>query len=137
MRASTASPRIDAVLWIALLALCSAYLQGPFCKLLDWNAALREMEHFGLRPAAFFASGVVALELVCSAAILTGRFRWLGAFALAAFTFAANFLANAWWSAAPGPGRDMLMNGFFEHLGLVGAFVFVGWLDLRGRRRER
>ncbi|QDE41642.1 DoxX family protein [Luteibacter pinisoli] len=126
--------RVDVVLWLALLALCSAYLQGAICKLIDFNAAIGEMQHFGLSPAHLFAAGVIAFELVCALAVLTGHFRWIGAFALALFTFAANFLANAWWHEAAGPGRDMMMNGFFEHLGLAGAFVYVGWLDLRGTR---
>jgi hypothetical protein len=28
----------------------------------------------------------------------------------------------------------MIENAFFEHLGLVGGFVLVAWLDLRQRR---
>jgi len=128
-----ASLRMDLVLWLALLALCSAYLQGAICKLADFDSAIGEMQHFGLSPPRLFACGVIVFELLCSLAVLTGQLRWLGAFALALFTFAANFLANAWWSEPAGPGRDMMMNGFFEHLGLAGAFVYVGWLDLRGR----
>jgi hypothetical protein len=27
----------------------------------------------------------------------------------------------------------MVENSFFEHLGLVGGFLLVAWLDLRGR----
>lgn len=131
MSAAT-SRRIGWVPWLGLLALCSAYLQGPFCKLLNWQNALGEMRHFDLSPPGFFAVAVIVLELTCSAAILSGRLRWLGAFALAAFTFVASFLANAWWMVPAGPAQDMLMNGFFEHLGLAGAFVYVGWLDLRG-----
>ena len=133
MMRNTQSPRTDPVLWVALLALCSTYLQGSFCKLRDFNAALGEMTHFGLSPPALFAVGVIALELVCCAAILSGKLRWLGAFALALFTVSANFLANAWWHEARGPAQDMMMNGFFEHLGLAGAFVYVGWLDVRRR----
>lgn len=129
--------RMDLVLWIALLALCSAYLQGAFCKLVDFDAAVAEVRHFGLSPPRFVAAGLIVFEVACSIAILTGRLRWLGAFALAAFTVAASFLANAWWHEPPGPARDMSMNGFFEHVGLAGAFIHVGWLDLRGRLHGR
>jgi len=132
-----ASVRTDIVLWLALLALCSAYLQGALCKLVDFDAAIGEMTHFGLSPPRLAAAALIVFELVCSAAILTGRLRWAGAFALAAFTVAASFLANAWWHEAPGPARSMSMNGFFEHVGLAGAFVYVGWLDLRGRIHGR
>jgi hypothetical protein len=27
----------------------------------------------------------------------------------------------------------MMMNGFFEHIGLVGAFIYVAWNDLKER----
>jgi hypothetical protein len=31
----------------------------------------------------------------------------------------------------------MSENGFFEHLGLVGAFLIVAWFDLQARRALR
>lgn len=117
---------------LALLALCAAYLQGGVVKLFDFAGAIAEMQHFGLSPAAPMAAAVIVLELGASALILSGRFRWAGALALALFTFSANFMANAFWQAS-GPERGMLMNGFFEHIGLVGAFVYVAWYDLKGR----
>lgn len=115
--------------WVALLALCSAYLQGGIDKLLDFPGAIGEMAHFGLHPSALFAAAVIALELAGSALVLFTRGRWrvIGALALAAFTFAANFLANTFWQAAPGQ-RQMMANGFFEHLGLVGGFLLVAWI---------
>ena len=41
------------------------------------------MQHFGLHPAAPMVAGVIALELLASAAVLTGKGRWAGAAALA------------------------------------------------------
>ncbi|VVD77875.1 DoxX family protein [Pandoraea capi] len=122
--------------WIARLAmllLCAAYLQGGLVKLFDFPGAVAEMRHFGLAPAAPLAAATIALELVASLMILTGRGRWLGAIALAVFTLMASFLANAFWHAPP-DARFMMANGFFEHLGLVGGFLLVAWLDLRKRR---
>ncbi|HEV7607818.1 MAG TPA: DoxX family protein [Steroidobacteraceae bacterium] len=118
---------------IALLLLCSAYLQGGLVKLLDFQGALGEMHHFGLEPAAFFAGATIVLELGASLAIVLGFWRWLGALALAVFTLSATFIANRFWEM-PQPERFMAMNGFFEHLGLVGGFVLVAWYDLRVRR---
>ncbi|WAT00755.1 DoxX family protein [Rouxiella chamberiensis] len=88
------------------------------------------MQHFGLSPAAPMAAAVIVLELGASLLILSGRYRWLGAIALGIFTLAANFMANNFW-AISGPERAMVMNGFFEHVGLVGAFAYVAWQDLR------
>lgn len=128
-RALSAAP----VRALALLALTSAYLQGGLDKAGDFPAAVAEMDHFGLAPAAPFAVAVIALELGASALVLSGVGRWLGALALAAFTCAATLLANRFWSLPPGPERLAAANGFFEHLGLAGAFVLVAWHDLAHR----
>ncbi len=122
--------------WLALLCLCSAYIQGGLTKTLDWPGALGEMQHFGLAPAPLFAAGTIALELGATLLILTGRLRWVGALALAAFTAMATVLANRFWEMT-GPERFAATNSFFEHVGLVGAFVLVAWFDLYRITRAR
>ncbi|MBJ2156765.1 DoxX family protein [Variovorax sp. IB41] len=122
-----------AVRWVALLLLCAAYLQGGLNKAMDFGAAIGEMNHFGLSPAAPFAAAVIALELGAAALILTGFWRWLGALALGAFTLMATFVALRFWELPVGQERFMAANSFFEHLGLVGGFVLVAWLDLKER----
>lgn len=114
---------------LALLGLCAAYIQGALTKALDFSGAIAEMQHFGLAPAAPFAFAVILLEIGASAMILSGRGRWLGALALAAFTLMASGLANRFWEMA-GPERFMAANAFFEHIGLAGAFVLVASYDL-------
>jgi uncharacterized membrane protein YphA (DoxX/SURF4 family) len=123
--------------FLALLALCSAYIQGPLTKALDFQGAVAEMNHFGLAPAPFFAVGVPIFELAMSALILSGRLRWLGAVALAIFTLMATFLALRFWEIPAGSEHSAAMNGFFEHVGLSGAFVFVALVDLRKRARGK
>ncbi|AOF92708.1 doxX family protein (plasmid) [Sinorhizobium sp. RAC02] len=115
---------------LALLGLCAAYIQGSLMKLFDFNSAIAEMEHFGLTPAAPFAAAVIFFELVCSAMVLTGFCRWIGALALSAFTLMATFIALRFWEMTPGMERMMATNAFFEHLGLAGAFLLVAWYDL-------
>jgi uncharacterized membrane protein YphA (DoxX/SURF4 family) len=121
-----------AVRWLALLLLCAAYLQGGLNKAMDFNAAIAEMNHFGLSPAGPLAAAVIVLELGAAALILTGFHRWLGALALAGFTLMATFVALRFWEM-PQPERFMAANSFFEHLGLVGGFVLVAWHDLKER----
>lgn len=118
-------------LFLGLLALCAAYIQGGLNKLLDFPGAVGEAEHFGLPMPVLVAASTIALELGASLLILAGRLRWLGALALGAFTLAATFIANRFWELPPGHERFMTANGFFEHLGLVGAFLLVAWYDLR------
>ena len=117
------------------MLLVSAYVQGRINKAIDFPSAVAEMRHFGLEPAVPIALASIASEPGASALILTGWMRWLGAVLLAAFTLAATFMANKFWSAPPAD-RFMLENAFFEHLGLVGAFVLVAWTDWQ-RRSER
>jgi uncharacterized membrane protein YphA (DoxX/SURF4 family) len=120
-----------AIHWIAMLGLCAAYLQGSLMKLFDFDSALGEMNHFGLAPAALFAVLVIVFELVASAMILTGFWRWLGALGLAGFTLLATFVALRFWEIPLGQDRLMATNAFFEHLGLTGGFLLVAWADLK------
>jgi uncharacterized membrane protein YphA (DoxX/SURF4 family) len=122
--------------WVALLLLCAAYLQGGLVKAWDFQGAMVEMQGFGLAPAGLFAVGVVVLELGASALILGGSLRWLGALTLAAFTLGANFVALRFWELPAGQ-RMMPANAFFEHLGLVGGFLLVAWIDLQERQERR
>ena len=64
------------VRWIGYLGLCAAYLQGGINKLLDFQGAIVEMNHFGLSPAPLFAVLVITLELGASLMILIGCQRW-------------------------------------------------------------
>jgi uncharacterized membrane protein YphA (DoxX/SURF4 family) len=130
---SPTSGRAKAWHWVALLLLVSAYLQGGIHKVAHFSSALAEMRHFGLEPAAPLALATIALELGASTLVLTGWMRWLGALLLALFTLAATFIANRFW-AVPLADRFMLQNSFFEHLGLVGGFLLVAWIDWRKTR---
>jgi uncharacterized membrane protein YphA (DoxX/SURF4 family) len=116
--------------WIALLCLCSAYLQGGLTKAFDFRAALDEMKQFGLRPPGPLAIAVIVMEIGASVLVLSGFFRWAGALTLGGFTLCATFVANRFWNA-PLPKRYATENAFFEHLGLVGGFILVAWYDLQ------
>lgn len=120
---------VRAIQTLALLALCAAYLQGGVTKALDFDAAIAEMRHFGLQPAAPMALSVILLELVASVLVIAGWYRWLGALSLALFTLAASVVANPFWAMA-GEARFMATNAFFEHIGLAGGLVLVAWHDL-------
>lgn len=117
---------------LCLLLLCAAYIQGGLVKMFDFAGAVAEMRHFGLEPAVPIAALTIALELGAPLLIVVGIQRWLGATALAAFTFAASFIANRFWEME-GAARTMSTNAFFEHVGLAGAFLLVAWLDRSAR----
>lgn len=124
----------QAARFLAYLGLCAAYLQGGLVKLTDFPGAINEMTHFRLSPAPLFAILVIVLELGASALVITGKLRWLGALALAGFTLLATAIALRFWELPAGQERFMAANSFFEHLGLVGGFLLVAWLDLGENR---
>ena len=72
---SDAMHRWDVVRWLALLALCAAYLQGGLTKAFAFEGAVAEMQHFGILPAAPFAVATILVELGASLLILTGIYR--------------------------------------------------------------
>lgn len=113
--------------FLARLLLVSAYVVGGITKLADWPAALAEQAHFGMNPPAAWAVLTITLELVGAGLILSGRLVWLGAGLLGGFTLLAAFVANDFWTMA-GEARFHAANAFFEHLGLVGAFILAARL---------
>jgi XapX domain-containing protein len=115
---------------VALLGLCAAYLQGGLDKLLDFPGAVAEVAHFGLPSPAVLAIATIVTEFIGSALVLSGFQRWIGAIWLVGFTLIATFVANRFWQV-PLPGRFMIENSFFEHLGLIGGFLLVALIDLR------
>lgn len=123
-----------AIRFIAYLGLCAAYLQGGLVKLADFPGAIGEMTYFSLSPAPLFTVAVIVLELDASAMILTGRLRWLGALGLAEFTLRATGIALRFWELPAVQERFMVTNSFFEHLGLVGGFLLMAWLDIQEKR---
>lgn len=50
-----------ALRWIALLGLCSAYLQGGLAKAMNFSGAVTEMAHAGLAPALPMAIATIVL----------------------------------------------------------------------------
>jgi uncharacterized membrane protein YphA (DoxX/SURF4 family) len=89
--------------WIALLCLCSAYLQGGLTKAFNFGAAIDEMKQFGLKPPVPLALAIIVLEIGASVLVLSGFCRWAGALMLGVFT-----------------------------LFVVGGFILVAWYDLQG-----
>lgn len=119
--------------WCCLLLLCAAYLQGGLVKTWNFPGALAEMQALGIVPAKPMALLVILGELGASLLVLSGFARWAGAAWLAVFTLAANMVANRFWEVSVA-ARMMVENGFFEHLGLAGAFLLVALTDLEARR---
>ena len=133
---------VDAILdwrwtaFLARLALVGAYLLGGIVKASDWSAAVAEQAHFGMHPATFWAALTIAVEIIGSLLILSGRLVWLGAGMLGVFTLFAAITANAFWAMPAGQARFMATNAFFEHLGLIGGFALVAIVAKAAQRNR-
>jgi uncharacterized membrane protein YphA (DoxX/SURF4 family) len=121
------------VMLIVRVGLVSAYLIGGVAKLLHFDAAAAEQAHFGLHPGWLWASIAIFVELAGSVCIIFARFTWLAAGGLAALTLVAMIVANDFWHLK-GAAHFMALNSFFEHLGLIAAFVMVTRLVDVGHR---
>lgn len=120
---------------LARVGLTSAYVVGGLTKLFNFSGAVAEQAHFGIHPPVLFAVLTIVVELVGSALVISGRWLWLGAGALAVFTALATLIAHPFWTMA-GHERFLASNAFFEHLGLIAAFVIAAlFAECEQRRR--
>jgi uncharacterized membrane protein YphA (DoxX/SURF4 family) len=120
---------------LARIGLTSAYIVGGVDKLANFDAAIAEQAHFGLRPAWLWATLAIAVELIGPVLIISGRFVWLGAGAIGVLTAIATFVANDFWNLT-GAARSAAFNEFFEHVGLIAGFVLVALVAEHKRRIE-
>jgi uncharacterized membrane protein YphA (DoxX/SURF4 family) len=114
----------------ARIALVSAFLIGGIVKFGDFQGAIAEQEHFGLRPGWVWATATIVVELGGSALVILGRWVWFGAGGLGVLTAVAMFAANDFWEMT-GHDRFMALNSFLEHLGLIAGLVLVSVLSFR------
>lgn len=129
--ATLLADRRFAILAASLLTL--PYWTSALAKLADWNGAVAEAAHFGLRPAMLVAALTIVVQLIGSLAIIAGRGAWLGAGALGIFTALATLIAHPFWRIADPMTRFHERNTFFEHVGLIGGLMLAAILRERAR----
>ncbi|MBP7337216.1 DoxX family protein [Niveispirillum sp.] len=110
------------------------FWSSGIAKLLDINGALAEAAHFGLEPAWATVIATLIVQLGGSAALIVGRFAWVGAGALGVFTALATLIAHPFWNVADPMLRFHERNTFLEHVGLVGGLILAAILTHRKGR---
>ncbi len=66
--------------WPAVtLALTSLYLVSAALELDDFQTAVKVQKDAGLKPSSLWAAGTMAVQVIGSVAIVSGRAVWLGA----------------------------------------------------------
>lgn len=112
-----------------------AVLTFPFwwsglSKLLDFQAGVGEMAHFGLAPPELFNILTIILQLAGSVLIILSWKAWVGAGALAFFTLLTIPIAHHFWSL-DGQARLVAYHMTTEHIGMIGALLLVYLHDHR------
>ena len=112
----------------ARIALTCAFWWGGLTKLLDFQGAVGEAQHFGLAPAAIVASLTIVVELGASALLIIGRWTWFAAGTLGIFTALATLIAHSFWAFNDPAERFREFNIFLEHIGLIGGLALAAVL---------
>lgn len=118
----------------ARVLLTLPFWTSGIAKLLDLDGALAEAAHFGLEPAWVTVIATLVVQLGGSAALIAGRFAWVGAGALGVFTALATLIAHPFWTVADPMARFHERNTFLEHVGLVGGLILAAILTHRKGR---
>lgn len=122
--------------WLAVrAAIVAIYLVSAIGHLAAFPAAVAEQAQFGMPAPAFTAVLTITLELVGSLLILSGRWVWLGAGMLGAFTALGAVIAHPFWMLQ-GSARSEAMATFFEHTGLIGGLMLIALVAERAASPE-
>jgi transmembrane protein len=122
-----------ALLLLARILLTFMFWSSGFAKLINFQAGIGEMQHFGLEPAWLFNVLTIIVQLGGSLLIIVNRGAWLGCGALAVFTIATIPLAHGFWNMEQ-PAATLEMYVVMEHITVVGGLMVAAILSQRARR---
>lgn len=114
----------------ARLLLVAVFVFSAIDKAVHFDAAVGEMQSFGLPVAPLTAALVILVQAGGSVFLLLPRTAPLGAALLAGFTLLATILAHGFWRAGPETFTRELTT-FLEHLGIIGGLILAGLSDAR------
>ena len=112
--------------YLARTVLTFMFWASGLSKLIDFNAGVAEMAHFGLEPAVAFNIATIITQLCGSILIILNRWTWLGAGALAVFTALTIPLVHHFWTMEE-PFKTIEFYVVMEHISIIGALMVVAW----------
>jgi transmembrane protein len=124
-----------AVALLARVMLTFPFWGSGLSKLIDFDAGVAEMAHFGLAPPPLFNVATIMVQLGGSLLIVLSRLAWLGAGALGCFTALTVVLVHHFWNMTEEPFRTIAFHTATEHIGMIGGLVAIS--ILAARRREK
>ena len=115
---------------LARFALVVTFLASGLSKIANFSGGVAEMAQAGMPAPAAMTLLSIFVELTGSVLVLTGRWVWLGAGMLGAFTAIGAVTAHAFWKVS-GPERKEATAVFLMHVGLIAAFALDALLAER------
>ncbi|MBW8301338.1 MAG: DoxX family protein [Hydrogenophaga sp.] len=112
--------------YVARIVLTYIFWASGIAKLVDFQAAVGEMAHFGLNPPVAFAIATIIVQLAGSVLVILNRWTWLGAGALGIFTLLTIPIAHNFWTMEE-PFKTIEFHVVMEHISIVGALMVVAW----------
>ena len=115
---------------LARFALVVTFLASGLSKIANFSGGVAEMAQAGMPAPAAMTLLSIFVELTGSVLVLIGRWVWLGAGMLGAFTAIGAVTAHAFWKVS-GSQRKEALAVFLMHFGLIAAFVLDALLAER------
>ena len=111
---------------LCLLVSFPFWMSG-LAKIFDWNNTLSRMTRVHLSPPTPFVVATILVELLGSAMLIVGPYKWFGAIALSSFTALTIPIAHNFWSQV---GTEHMISVEFamEHMAVIGGLLAVARL---------
>ena len=117
---------------LCLLVSFPFWMSG-LAKIFDWNNTLSTMTRVHLSPPTPFAVATILVELLGSATLSAGPYKWLEAIALSSFTALTIPVAHPFWSQV-GTERLISVEFAMEHVAVIGGLLAVARLAAVSQR---
>ena len=110
---------------LARFCMSFVFLWSGMTKAYDRSAGKAEIAELGLPYPGLLLTLTVVCQLICGLMVLLGFWTRLGAFVLLGFTVVATLLAHVSQMMVTGEKRGQQLTTTFEHLAIVGGFMFL------------
>jgi putative oxidoreductase len=115
---------IDVALLIGRCLLAALFLQSSITKSAAWQAALDEIESFGLPRKPMLLVPALAVQFLGGVGLTLGVLTFWSSAALLAFMVPTTLIAHGFWRYR-GAERSHHLTGFFQNLTMSGGLVVL------------